>query len=180
MNQQKQKKMTKHINPQIIHIGEWLFANIDGKAVPVKVTAIHEKNVTAMNPVTNVCDSFNYDWLTAIPLCFEFLEFFNTSKVKGMSLHRANGNGRYFVRYINKHNVLKKSFDVLTIHEFQQFYYKQRGEVMDLVWKSGTQENQMPGYFDIVCAANSDGQKKHYYLPVDSPSRFDFVTDAQC
>ena len=123
------------LSPYDMHIGEWFYANVDDKQIPVKVGAIYDDQVTATNQAANIYDIFAYDKLSPIPVDKTTLNLFNWSGLKEMSIHQNKTTGVFFVRYIDKKKILKKWFKKhgsFFVHELQQFYYDKKQSPLSL------------------------------------------------
>lgn len=120
------------MTPNDIHINEWVFADIDGKRIPVKIGAVHDDQVTATNVEAGIYDVFNMHKLSPIKLTRENVRLFDFSKAKRLSVQQNKTTGNIFVRYIDEKKQLKKYYKLNYIHELQQYYYKKFKYPMEL------------------------------------------------
>ena len=107
-----------------LHIREWVYANDNGKMIPVQITAVNDGAVVATNKVAEICDSFSFDKLSPIPLTGETVRLFAWEESKKLSVQINKETGKVFVRYIGEKNEIKKYHKLNSIHELQQFYYR--------------------------------------------------------
>ena len=107
-----------------IHISEWVFADNNGKKMPVQITAVNDGAVVAANKTAAICNSYSFDKLSPIPLTDETVKLFSWEKARKLSVHLNKETGKIFVRYIGEGNVIKKYHKLHSIHELQQFYYR--------------------------------------------------------
>lgn len=112
------------MTPNDIHINEWVYANANGNMIPVKITAVNNGQVVAINHVAEICDSFNFDKLSPIPLTGETIKLFAWDGSKKLSVQINRETEKVFVRYIGERNEIKKYYKLNSIHELQQFYYR--------------------------------------------------------
>lgn len=107
-----------------IHISEWVFAENNGKKVPVQITAVNDGKVVATNQAASICNSFSFEKLSPIPLTGETVKLFVWDKTQKISVQLNKESGKIFVRYISDRNVIKKNHKLDSIHELQQFHYR--------------------------------------------------------
>lgn len=112
------------MKPNDIHLNEWVFAENNGKKVPVQITAVNDGAVVATNQAAAIRNSFSFDKLSPIPLTDETVKLFIWGKDQKLSVQLNKLTGKVFVRYIGEGNVIKKYHKLNSIHELQQFHYR--------------------------------------------------------